>query len=109
VALTVTAVTVPFPAGVVAATLAGTLQGVALAAGVSAPRAELQVLFALDQATPANYVPAVDPATGRPINLPVGSGDFVAFPQNIIPPLAKIQVALTNYGGANVNVDLITS
>lgn len=107
-ALTVTAVTVPFPAGVVAAALGGTLQGVALATGVVAPRAELQVLVALDQTTPANYVPVVD-ANGKPINLPVGSGAYVAFPQNIIPPLAKVQIALTNYGGANVNVDLFTS
>lgn len=104
--LTVTSVTVPFPAGVVAATLAGTLQGVALTTA-NLPRAELLILLALDQATPGNYVPVED-SNGNPVVLPVGDGTYVAFPQNIVPPLAKIQVRLTNFGGASANVDLVT-
>lgn len=105
-ALAVNTVTVPFPAGVVAATLAGTLVGVCLKT-VPLPRAELQVLVAADQATPADYRPVM--VGNVPLSLPVGNGGYVAFPQNIIPPLAKVQVALTNYGGASADVDLVTS
>lgn len=106
-ALAITAVTVPFPAGVVAATLAGTLQGVSLTtAGL--PRATLSILLALDQATPGTYVPVED-SQGNPVCLPVGNGGYVPFPQNVIPPLAKIQVQLKNYGGASAGVDLVTA
>lgn len=104
-ALAVTTVTVPFPAGVVAATLAGTLTAVALKT-VPLGRAELQVLVAADQATPTDYRPVMIGNT--PLSLPVGNGGMIAFPQNIIPPLAKIQVALTNYGGASADVYLVT-
>jgi hypothetical protein len=107
VALAVTPVVVPFPAGVVAATLAGTLQGIALATP-SLPRAEAQILFALDQATPGSYVPLLD-AKGIPVLFPVGDAGVCPVPQNVIPPLAKIQVLLTNFGGASATVDLITS
>lgn len=106
-ALAVTPVVVPFPAGVVAATLAGTLQGVALATP-GLPNAALSVLVALDQATPANYVPVTD-ANGKPLVLPVGNGGYIPFPQNVVPPLTKIQVALTNFGAASATVDLVTA
>jgi hypothetical protein len=107
VALAVTSVTVPFPAGVVAATLAGALQGIALATP-GLPRAEALILFALDQATPGNYTPVLD-AHGIPLVFPVGDAGYVPFPQNVIPPLANIQVQLTNFGGAAATVDLITT
>lgn len=106
-ALAVTPVVVPFPAGVVATTLAGTLQGIALATP-NLPRAEALILFALDQVTPANYTPVLD-ARGVPLLLPVGDAGYVPFPANVLPPLSKIQVQLNNFGGAAATIDLITS
>lgn len=95
----------PFPAGVVATTLAGTLVGVCLQTP-PLTRAELQVLVAADQTTPADYRPVMN--GNVPLSIPLGSGGYAPFPQNIVPPLAKVQIALTNYGGANAGVDLVT-
>lgn len=103
-ALAITPVTVPFPAGVVAATLAGTLVAVALKTPPFS-RAELQILLAMDQATPADYRLVMN--GNVPLSLPIGNGNSVAVPQNLIPPLAKVQIAVTN-AGASCDVDLIT-
>jgi len=109
----VTAVSVPFPAGVAAATLAGALYGVMFDATQNAPEAVLTINVATNQATPTDYEPVmVNSAPGgvypRPLQIPIGQGGFFPLPPEAQNLPAKIQLQVQNAGAA-VSVQLVTS
>lgn len=111
VPVTTNAVSVPFPAGVAAATLAGLVYGAYLTNNVGqAPEAVLTINVASSSA-PGDYLPLMvfTPGSGypRPLVLPIGQG-YCPFPpecQNL-PPNIQLQV---QNAGATVSVTLVTS
>lgn len=111
----ITAVAIPFPAGVAAVDLTthGALLAVALSAGQTAPGAMLTINIAVDQATPADYQPVmVNSAPGgvypRPLQIPVGLGGYFAIPAEAQNLPAKIQLQLQNAGAAS-SVSIVTT
>lgn len=108
----VTAVAVPFPAGVAAATLTGALFGVLFDATQNTPEAVLTINVAGNQATPADYAPVTvfTPGSGypRPLAIPIGLGGFFPLPPELQNLPAKVQLQVQN-AGANVSVQLVTS
>lgn len=104
---------VPFPAGVAAATLTGALLAVALAPGFSAPDATLTINVPIDQSTPADYQPVmVNSSPGgvypRALVIPIGLGGYFPLPSECQNLPANIQVQVQNAGAA-VSVSLIES
>lgn len=111
----VTAVAIPFPAGVAAVDLTthGALLGVFLTDGQVAPEAVLTVSVAANQAGPANYQPVmVNSAPGgvypRPLQIPVGLGGYFPIPAEAQNLPAKIQLQLQNAGAAS-SVSIVTT
>lgn len=111
----VTAVAIPFPAGVAAVDLTthGALLAVALSAGQSAPGAVLTINVAVDQATPADYQPVmVNSAPGgvypRVLQIPIGLGGYFPIPLDVQNLLAKIQLQVQNAGAAT-SVSIVTT
>lgn len=104
---------VPFPAGVAAATLTGALLAVALAPGFTAPGATLTIGVPIDQSTPTDYQPLmVNSAPGgvypRPLVIPIGLGGYFPIPLEAQNLPANIQVQVQN-AGATVSVSLVES
>lgn len=79
-----------------------------MASGQNLPRAECQIYVASDPTAAADYRPAMLP-NGTPFNVPVGLGGVFEVPAGLIPVGAKIQVGLTNFGGAAATVNVISS
>lgn len=111
----VTAVAIPFPAGVAAVDLTthGALLAVALSAGQSAPGAILTINVAVDQATPTDYQPLmINSAPGgvypRALQIPIGLGGYFPIPLEAQNLLAKIQLQVQN-AGANTSVSIVTT
>lgn len=104
-ALTVTTVAVPFPAGVEPVAPAGSVLGVVLTTA-DLPDAELTLYVANDQGTPEDYRQVF--VNNRPLVFPVGRGGYFAVPAGAIPAGAKIQVGLTNFGSATADVNVFS-
>lgn len=109
----VTAVSVPFPAGVAAATLTGALYGVLFDATQNAPEAVLSINVATNQGAPGDYEPlVVNSAPGgvypRPLQIPIGQGGYFPIPLEAQNLPAKIQLQVQN-AGETVSVQLVTS
>jgi hypothetical protein len=107
--VTATPQTIPFPAGVFAVTLAGTLVGVLLSTDLPDAVLTLQVADQNSEYHPVMVPSAPGGAYPRALEIPVGLGGFFPIPLAVQAALpTDIQLTLTN-AGADAVVELFTS